>query len=91
MFKRILLALTFIATLAVTGLSVPSSANAWWYGYSRPYASYYYGTPRYYSYYSPYRTYYYAPYSTYYYGQPVYRTYSTAYYPGAYYYGPMWR
>jgi hypothetical protein len=81
MFKRILLALTFVAVLGAAGLGMSQSANAWWGRgyYYRPYvvAPYYYGG-------APYRTYYYGPryYPGTYYYSPRY-----AYYPDDYYYG----
>lgn len=91
MFRRIMLALTFIAALCTVGVGFTNTAEAWrsW-SYGRPYGAYYYG-PRA-AYYGPrvvvpYRTYY-APryYSSYYYG-PDYADY---YYPD-YYYRPRSR
>src|SRR5438045_1910629 len=90
MFRRIMLALTFLASFGVLGIGFTNKAEAWrsW-GWGRPYGSYYYG-PRV-SYYGPrvvvpYRAYYapryVRPYSTYYYGPD----YSDYYYPD--YYGP---
>jgi hypothetical protein len=82
MVKRILLTLTFVATLAVAGLSATQSADAWG-GCRRPWVSRYYG-PAYYDAYVPYGTYYPAYYGPRYYsyGGPYY---GNVYYPGSYY------
>src|SRR6476619_6883636 len=98
MFKRIMLTLTFAAAFGAAGLSLLNNAGAQWYGWSRPYTSYYYA-PRSYVYSAPYRPYY----NTYYDGYYGTRPYYSAYYgdPGYYYYqpaprvavqvGPYWR
>jgi hypothetical protein len=92
MFKRIALTLTFLAAFSAVGLTYADSAQAWRYGYGRPYTSYYAGPGvPYYGGYRSYRTAYYGP-SPYYYGAPapyvvgppVYRSY----YRAPYYYGP---
>jgi hypothetical protein len=94
MFKRILLAMTFVAAFAAAGLVPADSANAWrgWYG--RPYGAFY-GRPVVYRSYAPYRAYYAAPYYAPYYAPRVYAAYPYDYgygypyaYPGSYYYGP---
>jgi hypothetical protein len=89
MFRRILLAITFIAALGAASLATPNTADAWrWY---RPYYSgYYYGPRVYGGYAGPYRTYY--PGGAYvrrYYAPRYYAPYYGPYYgaPG-YYYGP---
>jgi hypothetical protein len=72
-FKRIMLPLTFAATLSAASLWLADNADARrWVVRSRPYAAYY----------AP-RTYAYAPYRVYY-SQPVYGGY---YAPGPYAYG----
>jgi hypothetical protein len=89
MFKRIMLALAFLAAFSTVSIGVPSSANAWrnW-GWGGGYRGYYYGGPRgYYRPYVPYRAYY----RPYYYAPRVYTAYPyEAYYgyPDYYYYGP---
>jgi hypothetical protein len=77
MFKRIILAVTFAATVGGASLFMADQAEARrWVYYSRPYSSYYYG-PRVYgfgNYVAPYRAYYggyYGP-RRYYYGSPGY-------------------
>jgi hypothetical protein len=86
MFKRIMLALTFVATLSMVGVVVPQTAEAWG-RWRRPWVARYYGPPAYYRGYVPYRTYYTGPryyrmggpyygYPAYYYGDSGY------YYPG---------
>lgn len=89
MFKRIALALTFLAAFSMAGLNFATPAQAWR-GWGRPYRAYYYGPPRaYYGNYAPFRPYY----RSYYYGPrfyrpyPYYGYYGTYYAPG-YYYGP---
>jgi hypothetical protein len=80
MFKRVMLALTFIAAFSTAGIGLSNRADAWrggW-GWGRPYASYYYG-PRV-AYYGP-RV---VPYRAYY-APRIVRPYY-AYYPGSYYY-----
>jgi hypothetical protein len=86
MFKRFMLALTFVAVFSSAGIGFAPSAKAWrtW---GRPYAGYYAPRTVYYGPAVPYRAYYgprYVPpyYSTYYGGYPVYSDY---YYPGYYY------
>jgi hypothetical protein len=81
MFKRIALAITFVAAFSMVGLTFTTPAEAWRY-HGAPYAAYY-GPPRAYGprYYAPYRTY-----STYYgapsyYGPRIVRPY----YYGSYY------
>jgi hypothetical protein len=88
MFKRIMLALTFVAAFGFVGVGMTDTTEArrYWRG---PYVSYRFGPPRaYYRYGAPYRTYYrgyYAPsYYAPYYGPRYYG------YPG-YYYGPRVR
>lgn len=85
MFKRIALALTFVAAFSVAGLSFSNSADAWRY-LGRPYAARYVGPPRAYGYRAPYRAYYAAPYIA----PRVYRPYYSSYYagPSPYYYAP---
>jgi hypothetical protein len=92
MFKRIMLALTFVAVFSTAGIGFAHKAEAWrsWGGpWGRPYAGYYAPRTVYYGPAVPYRAYY-GPryvrpyYSSYYGGYPVYSDY---YYPG-YYYGP---
>ena len=86
MFKRIMLAMTFIATLSVVGVGVTEKADAWG-RWRRPFvARYYYAPPAYYyDSYVPYRTYYRG-----YYGPRFSRPYYGGYYYGepGYYYGP---
>ena len=91
MFKRIMLALTFVAVFSTAGIGFAHKAEAWrsWGGpWGRPYAGYYAPRTVYYGPAVPYRAYY-GPryvrpyYSTYYGGYPVY----SDYYPG-HYYGP---
>lgn len=93
MFKRILLTLTFLAAFAAAGFVPASPANAWRGYYGRPYGAYY-GGPRIYRGYAPYRANY-APYYAPYYAPRVYTAYPYDYYggypyayPGSYYYGP---
>lgn len=90
MFKRIMLALTFMAAFSSVGVGLTNEAHAWR-SWGRPYGAYYYGPPRgYYSGgYAPYRAYYAAPYP--YYRPRVYAAYPYDYYPypdSYYYYGP---
>jgi hypothetical protein len=81
MFKRILLALTFATAFGAAGLCLTDNADARGWRWGRPYASYYYGPPAYYTYGAPYRAYY--P------GYVVRRPYYYSYgYPG-YYYRPI--
>jgi hypothetical protein len=86
MFKRLILTMTFLATLAAVGVGVTERADAWG-RWRRPYVSYYYDSPSYYyDGYVPYRTYYrgYWPGRVY---RPYYRSYSHYYgYPDYYYY-----
>jgi hypothetical protein len=86
MFKRIVLALMFVSAFSMASLVTPDTAEARR-GWRRPYASYYYGPPRYRYYYgAPYRRYYswYGPrYYRPYYSYPRYYDYG---YPGYYYY-----
>ena len=81
MLKRIMLAMTFIATLGVVGIGVTENADAWG-RWRRPFVARYYGPPAYYDSYVPYRTYYRG-----YYGPQFYRPYYGGYY-GSYYGGP---
>ena len=88
MFKRVLLALTFLTAFSFAGVGISETADAWGRWRGGPYVSYYAGPPRAYyynSYYSPYRTYYRS-----YYGPGYYRPYYGGYYYGGpgYYYGP---
>jgi hypothetical protein len=85
MFRRILLAMTFIVALGA-GLATPNTADAWrWNG--GYYSGYYYGPRVYGGYAGPYRTYYPGGYVTRTYGPRVYapRYYAPTY--GSYYYG----
>jgi hypothetical protein len=85
MFKRIMLALTFLVTFSVVGVGVTEKADAWG-GCRRPYVARYYGPPAYYyDGYVPDRTYYRG-----FYGPRFYRPYYGGYYYGdsGYYYGP---
>lgn len=77
MFKRLLLAATFLGAFTFAGVGIADDAQAW--RRARPYRSYYYGPRRtYYRYQAPYRSYYYGPryyrpyYDGYYYGGPSY-------------------
>jgi hypothetical protein len=87
MFKRILLALTFVAAFSAVGVGVTDNAEARR-GWGRPYVNYYYGPPRtvYYREYAPYRTYYRS-----YYRPRYYDRYYDDYYYGDYYRGPRGR
>ena len=80
MVKRLILALTFLATFAAAGIVVTDSAEAWGRWRSRPYVTYYSAPPRAYYYDGvPYRAYY---------GPRVYRPfYGRSYYRDPYYYG----
>lgn len=94
MFKKILLALTFLATFTVAGLSIAPSADAWQYRYyGRPYVNNYWGPPR--AYYYGYGYGYYSPraYRAYYGPRVVVQPYYNAYYGPGYYsgYGPILR
>jgi hypothetical protein len=80
MFKRIMLALTFMATLGTVGVGLTQPAEAWG-RWRRPWVARYYGPPAYYDAYVPYRTYYYGP-RYYRMGGPYYG------YPAYYYDGP---
>jgi hypothetical protein len=86
MFKRILLALTFIAAFSAVGVGLTGQAQAWRsYYYGRPYGAYYapravyYGPPV-----VPYRAYYppavVQPYYPAYYAPPSYPVYYNNYY-----------
>jgi hypothetical protein len=95
MFKKIALAMTFLAAFTVAGFSITPTADAQRY-WGRPYVNYYWGAPRayYYGYgygnYSPraYRAYY-GPRVV---VQPYYQPYYNAYYgPGNYYGGTFYR
>jgi hypothetical protein len=83
MFRRILLAITFIAALGAAGLATPNTADAWRWGrgYYAGYGGYYYGPRVYGGYVVPYRTYYPG-------GYVVRRSYVPRYY--APYYGPSY-
>src|SRR3954462_5836421 len=88
MFRRILLALTFVAVFSSIGVGFANKAEAWRGDWGRPYRSYYYA-PRA-AYYGPA-----VPYRSYYYGPRYVRPYSAYYaypaYPDYYYndyYGP---
>ncbi len=89
MFKRILLALAFMAAFSMVGIGFTNKADAWRGGWGRPYygGGYYYG-PRA-VYYGPavvpYRAYYAPPVVAPYY--PGYYAYPYPAYP-SYYYGP---
>jgi hypothetical protein len=86
MLKRIMLALTFIATICVFGVGVTEKADAWdrW---RRPFDAHYYGPPVYYDSYVPYRTYYRGYYGPRFY-RPYYGYYGSHYGGPGYYYGP---
>jgi hypothetical protein len=91
MFKRIMLALTFIAAFSTFGFSLSNHAQAWrgGYYYGRPYGSFYAPRAVYYGpTVVPYRTYY-GPriVRPYYYPAPVYYGYPYSMYPDYYYYG----
>jgi hypothetical protein len=92
--KRIMLTLTFAAAFGAAGLALTDKADARWWRWNRPYASYYYGTRAYYGYGVPYRSYYGG------YGYYTPRSYNYSYYGDPDYYyrprvavrvGPMWR
>jgi hypothetical protein len=78
MFKRIIIALTFITTLGAASLAVTPSAEAWRY-WGRPYRAYYAPRAAYYGPVVPYRAYYgpriVRPYYTTYYAYPAYPDY----------------
>jgi hypothetical protein len=85
MLRRILWALTFVATLSAVGVAMPERAEAWG-RWRRPFVARYYGPPAYfYDGYTPYRTYYPGDF-----GPRFYRPYYGGYYYGdpGYYYGP---
>jgi hypothetical protein len=89
MFRRMMLAITFIAALGAAGLATTNTAEAqrWDRGY---YSGYYYGPRVYGGYVSPYRTYYPGGYVTRYYGPRYYagpRVYRRGFYR-PYFYGP---
>jgi hypothetical protein len=83
MFKRIMLALTFLAAFGTLSVAVSNQADAWG-RWRRPYVSYYAPpTVTYDRGYAPYRAYY---------GPRVYRPYRTYYrYPGNYYRSSYYR
>src|SRR4029434_998754 len=92
MFRRILLAITFVVALGAAGLATPNAADAWRWdrGY---YSGSYYGPPVYGGYVGPYRTYYPGSYVTRYYGPRYAPRYYAPYYgyygsPDYYYYRP---
>ena len=86
MFKRIVLALTFVTALGVTSFATPDTAEARWGRYRRPGVSFYYGPPRY-SYRRPYRSYYRSYYRPRYYDRYDYGYGYRPYGYRSYYYG----
>jgi hypothetical protein len=89
MFKRIMLALTFVAAFSMAGFTLSNQAHAWRGGYyGRPYRAYYAPAPVYYApAVVPYRAYYAPVVRPYAYPAPVYYGYPYGAYPGGYYYG----
>lgn len=88
MFRRIMLAITFVAALGAAGLATPNTADAW---RGRGYYGAYYGPRVYGGYVRPYRMVYPGGSSTRYYGPRYYAPYYGPYYygdPGYYYYRP---
>jgi hypothetical protein len=90
MFRRIMLAITFVAALGAVGLATPNTADAW--RWDRSYYGSYYGPQVYYrgGYARPYRTYYPGGYAPRYYAPRYYSRYYGPNYYGApgYYYRP---
>ncbi len=89
MFRRIMLAITFVAALGAAGLATPNTADAWR-GNRGYYSGYYYGPRVYGGYVGPYRTYYPGGYVRRYYAPRYYAPYYGPYYYGepGYYYRP---
>ena len=87
MFKRLMLALTFVAVFSTAGIGIANKAEAWRSrGWGRPYVGYYAPRVVYHGPPVPYRAYYGPRYVRPYYSS-YYRGYPAPYYPG-YYYGP---
>lgn len=86
MFRRVVLAMTFIAALGLGGLAMTNTADAWrWGRVYYPYSTYYYGRPVVSYGRGPY---YGVPYRTYYGGYCFRRRIYGGPYYGGYYYGP---
>jgi hypothetical protein len=87
MFRRIMLAITFVAALGAAGLATPNTAEARRWDRGGYYSGYYYGPRVYGGYVGPYRTYYPGGYVRRYYRPRIYDPYYAPYY-GPYYRAP---